>query len=160
MKKFAFTLERMLGFKRTMYEKERSMLAQLRAEQAALQQRRDDTENQMLQLDAEFRHKAATEGVSIDEVTRVSFHRDNSDKVIKQFDIDIAKMEVAIAKQLEIVVALDKEVKSLEKLREQQWEEYQAQAAREETERILELVSRNFVDEQMAAAEEQRVARG
>ena len=58
-----------------------------------------------------------------------------------------------IEKQLVIVVALDKEVKSLEKLREKQWEEYQAETIREENERILEMVSSRFAAEQKENAE-------
>ncbi len=153
MKRFAFSLQRMLGFKRSMYEKERNTLALLRAERAALQARRDDTERQMLAMDAEFRQKAAAEGVRIDEVTALSYHRTNSDRLIEQLEGEIARMDAAIEKQLLVVIELDKEVKSLEKLRERQWEEYQAEAAREERERILEIVSGRFAELQREAEE-------
>ena len=153
MKRFAFSLQRMLGFKRSMYEKERNTLALMRAERAALQARRDATERQMLAMDAEFRQKAATEGVRIDEVTALSYHRTNSDRLIEQLEGEIARMDVAIEKQLLVVIELDKEVKSLEKLRERQWEEYQAEAVREERERILEIVSGRFAQLQREAEE-------
>ncbi len=158
MKRFAFSLQRMLGFKTTMYERERNVLAHMRAERLALEQRRNAAEAQMYQMDADFRQKAATEGVSMDEVRQMSFHRDNADKLLQQFDIDLARMDVAIEKQLQVVIELDKEVQSLEKLRETQWEEYQMETAREERERILELVSARYAQDQREEAEEERRA--
>lgn len=153
MKKFAFTLERILGFKQTLYEKERNMLAQLRNERLMLETRRDDTLNQFLRMDASFREKAANGGVRIDEVTSLSFHRDNADRLVKQLDEEIAAKDVEIEAQLKIVIELDKEVKSLEKLREKQWEEYVADTMREENERIMEMVSGRYVDNQREIVE-------
>lgn len=155
MKKFIFTLERMLSYKRSLYEKERNQLAQLRAERAGLEQQRDDTVQQMLRIDADFREKAVT-GVSIEEVNQVKYHRENSDMLVHQLEEDMAKLDVEIEKQLLIVIQLDQDVKGLEKLREKQWEEYTAAAAKEEQERVLELVSSQFVEEQKAAEAEAR----
>lgn len=155
MKRFAFSLQRMLGFKKTLYDKERNTLAQMRAARNALEKRREDTRRQMLQMDADFREKAAGDGVRIDEVRQVAFHRDNGGKLVKQLDAEIARMEVEIERQLQVVIALDKEVQSLEKLREKQREEYRQALAREENERILELVSARFVDNQRQAQEEE-----
>jgi hypothetical protein len=152
MRKFAFPLQRMLGFKRSMYEKERNTLAQMRAERAGVQMRRDNTERQVLQRDAAFRKKAAGEGVRFDEVASAAFHRDNADKLCRQLDRELEAMDEAIARQLEVVMALDKEVKSLEKLRERQWDEYVAETARAERDRILELVSGRYAAGQAEAA--------
>ncbi|MDL2327166.1 hypothetical protein LJC64_00690 [Ruminococcaceae bacterium OttesenSCG-928-A11] len=135
-----------------MYEKERNTLAQLRAERLVLYSRRENTERQMLAADAAFREKAATEGVRIEAVTAQAYKRESADALCKSLDIDIARKDVEIEAQLQVVVALDKEVKSLEKLRETQWEEYLAEAAREENERILEIVSNKFAGEQAEAA--------
>jgi hypothetical protein len=142
----------MLGFKRSMYDKERNTLAQMRAERAGIQMRRDNTERQMLRRDAAFRKKAAGEGVRIGEVTSAAFHRDNAHKLCRQLDRELEAMDEAIARQLEVVMALDKEVKSLEKLRERQWDEYLAEAARVERDRILELVSGRYAARQAEAA--------
>lgn len=148
MKKFSFSLERILAFKRTLYEKERNELARLRAVRARMQQRRDDTENQMLAADAAFREKAATEGVRIDDVNTMNYQRNSADILIKQLDIDIAEMDVLIEKQVEIVLELDRDIKGLEKLREKQWEEYIYETNQEEKERILELVSSKHIETQ------------
>lgn len=157
MKKFAFSLERILGFKRTLYEKERNELARLRAERNRIQQRRDETERQMLALDAEFRRKAAEGPVGIEEITKNNFHRTNADHLIEQLEEEIAAKDVEIARQLEIVIQLDKDVKGLEKLRENQWDVYQHAARKEEQERISELVSSKYIEtRQEQQAEEAR----
>lgn len=155
MKKFAFSLQRILSFKKTMYEKERNLLAQLRAERTTLEQRRMDVEQQMYEQDAKFRQKAATEGVGLQEVNKNSLYRESAKLLMDQLDIEIDQLEIKIERQLTIVVELDKEVQSLEKLRERQWEEYLADAAREEQERILEMVSRKHFEAQQEEREEE-----
>ena len=147
MKKFVFSLERILAFKRTLYEKERNALAQLRAQRAALEQKKEDTIAQTLQLDAEFREKAQR-GATIHDITSLNYHRENADLLVKQLNVDMATLDVAIEQQLKVVIQLDKDVKGLEKLRESQLEEYTAEAMKEEQERISELVSNKFIEDQ------------
>ena len=151
MKRFSFSLQRMLAFKETMYEKERNYLAQLRAERLVVFNRREGTERQMLADDAAFRRKAAEDGVKMADVTAQNFKRRSAMMLCELLDEELVQMDEAIEKQLQIVIVLDKEVKSLEKLREKQWEEYLADAAREESERILELVSGRYVEDQAEA---------
>ncbi len=147
MKKFVFSLERILAFKRTLYEKERNALAQLRAQKATLEQKKEDTIKQTLQMDAEFRKKAQN-GVRIHDITSLNYHRENANLLVKQLDVDMATLDVAIEQQLKVVIQLDKDVKGLEKLRESQLEEYTAEAMKEEQERISEIVSSKFIEEQ------------
>lgn len=146
MKKFSFSLERILSFKRTLFEKERNILAQMRAQRAALEKRSDDALQQMQALDEKFRAKAAGGGVNATDVAAVNYHRDNSDKLIAQLKEEIAVLDIKIEQQLKVVIRLDQDVKGLEKLREKQFEEYSAAAAAEERERILEQVSSRFIE--------------
>lgn len=155
MKKFAFPLERILSYKRSLYEEARNELARLRHERATLEQRRDNTQRQVLEKDAEFHQKAAA-GVHMDEVQSYNFYRESAEALIEQLDVAIAAKEVEIERQLEIVIELDKDVKGLEKLREKQWEEYQEDARREENERILEIVSTKYIDDQRQAESEEQ----
>ena len=154
MKKFAFTLQRMLAFKTTMYEKERNALAQLRAERLTVEQRRDNILLQMAQADAEYRRKAAEGGIPAEEVRQLALKKQSSDALVEMLEAEMARLDVEIERQLQVVIELDREVKSLEKLREAQWAEWQEEYTREEKERILELVSRRYVDDQAAQAEE------
>ena len=154
MKRFVFTLYRMLRFKQTMYERERSVLAKLRADRLAVERRRDATVRQMMAADAEYRRKAAV-GMAVGEIAKFSYLRENAEKLVEELETTMADMDVEIEKQLQIVMELDREVQVLEKLRDKQWEEYQAESRREESVRILEMVSRRFFDDtQETAAEE------
>ncbi len=146
MKRFEFSLQRMLAFKTTLYEKERNTLAHLRARRLAAEQRRDDVALQMAEAAAAYRRKAADTGVAAGEVHQLAQKKQSSDAVIEMLQAEMAKLDAEIEKQLQVVIALDREVKSLEKLREAQWNEWQEDYAREERERILELVSRRYVD--------------
>ena len=164
MKKFAFSLERILAFKRTLYEKERNELARLRAERNAIEQRKENTIQQVLEMDARFREKAASGGVKVEDINTLSYHRDNSDKLVKQLKIEIQEKDILIEKQLVIVIELDQDVKSLEKLREKQWEDYTLAAMREEQDRIMEIVSSKFIEDKRVAdleeAEDMEQAQG
>lgn len=146
MKKFEFSLERILNFKRTLYEKERNALAQLRAQRMALEQKKDSTIRQTLEMDAQFRVKAQS-GISVEDVSGINYHRNNAERLVKQLSAEMSVLDVAIEKQLQVVVQLDKDVKGLEKLREKQWEEYTAEAMKEEQERVSEMVSSKFIED-------------
>ena len=146
MKKFAFSLQRMLVYKESLYEKERNELARLRRERVEVEQRRDDTQAQAYAVDREYRRKAAAEGVTADEISAVNYQRTTARYLVEQLELQMRDLDVRIERQLEVVVQLDRDVKSLEKLKEKKWEEYQIEANKEEQERIAELVSTKFIE--------------
>lgn len=164
MKKFTFPLERILNYKRSLYEEARNELARLRHERATLEQRKEETRRQIFSKEAEFHEKAAN-GIPMDEVQAYNCYRESAEHLIEELDVAIAAKDLEIEKQLEIVIQLDKDVKGLEKLREKQWEEYMDEARHEENERILEMVSTKHIEtqreeqleEQRQQAEEQRL---
>ena len=145
MKKFAFTLEKMLNYKSSLYERERNELGRLRRERVELEVRRDNVQQQLRQREVEFQQKAA-DGVQMDEIQKIAYFRDNSEKLIISLEKQIVAKDIEIEKQLAIVIQLDKDVKGLEKLKENQWDEYVAESNREEKERILELVSFKYME--------------
>lgn len=155
MKKFNFTLQRMLAYKQSLYEKERNELARLRHERAALLQRQDATRVQLADKEQTFRRRAAGVGAYIEDVTSFNYYRSSAELLIQDLEEQIQRKDIEIAAQLKIVIELDRDVKGLEKLREKQWEEYQAAAAIEERERILELVSTKYLETQAENAAEQ-----
>lgn len=157
MKRFSFTLQRILGFKRTLYEKERNELARLRALRLQTLEHKEDVQNQMALREQDFREKAR-EGVGREEISSLQVYRNSTDYLVKHLEEEIAKLDEAIAKQLQVVIELDRDVKGLEKLREKQLEEYQLEAAREERERILELVSTDHLNNQIQQQREDEAA--
>ncbi len=155
MRKFSFTLEKMLSYKRSLYERERNELARLRRERVERELRKEEVGRQLTVMEAEF-HEKASLGVDVAEVQRIGYYRDNADCLIDALNQEIASFDRKIERQLAIVIQLDQDVQGLEKLREKQWGEYQAEAAREEAERISELVSGKYIEAQNEAAAEER----
>jgi flagellar FliJ protein len=151
LKKFEFTLQRILAFKRTIYEKERNTLAQMRAERATVEARMENTIAQRFEKEEEFKEKAVY-GFSALELREHNFYVESAMHLVEELKLDLARRDFLIEKQLNLVMELDKEKKSLEKLRESQWEEYQAEALLKERERILEMVSGRFAEEQKQIA--------
>ncbi|MDL2252724.1 flagellar FliJ family protein [Ruminococcaceae bacterium OttesenSCG-928-I18] len=145
MRRFAFTLEKMLNYKSSLYERERNELGRLRRERVELEQKLEAVQQQLHEKEVEFQQKAA-HGVRMEEVQRIAYFRENSEKLVIALKEQIAAKEIEIEKQLAIVIQLDKDVKGLEKLKEKQWEEYVAESNREEKERILELVSFKYLE--------------
>lgn len=157
MKKFVFTLGRMLSYKSSLYEKERNELARLRRERAELEARRDEVQRQLAAVEAEFQEKALG-GVDVAEMQKVAYFRKNADCLTTILQGQMAELDVRIERQLAIVIKLDQDVQGLEKLREKQWEEYTAEAKHEEAERISELVSGKYIEAQQQALAEELAA--
>lgn len=158
MKKFGFTLAKMLSYKSSLYERERNELARLRRERAELEARRKEVQHQLLAMEAEFRERACG-GVDVTEVQRIAYFRRNADCLCELLTRDMTDLDVRIARQLVIVIQLDQDVQGLEKLREKQWDEYMAAEKREESERISELVSTKYIETQNLAAAEELAAK-
>lgn len=137
----------MLGYKRSLYERERHELARMRRERDRVEQRRDSTISQLGAREREFREKAAV-GAHVEDVNSYNYQRNAAEILIKALQEEIDRMNIEIEKQLEIVIQLDKDVKGLEKLREKQWDKYVFEANKEEHERILEIVSTKYIDDQ------------
>ncbi len=154
MKKFVFTLGKMLSYKSSLYERERNELARLRRERAELEARREEVRRQLAEMENDFRQRAQ-QGVDVAEMQKVAYFRKNTDCLIELLTRQMMDLDVRIERQLAIVIKLDQDVQGLEKLREKQWEEYTAEANREEAERISEQVSGKYIEAQNQAIAEE-----
>ncbi len=153
MRKFVFSLEKMLSYKHSLYEKERNELARLRSKRLETEHHRDSVLQQVAEKEAQL-YNHMDKGLSVTEIRQMGYYRDNADALVQLLEAQMRELDVEIEAQLAIVIALDQDVQSLEKLREKQWDEYLAEARREEAERISELVSRKHIENERAAAEE------
>ena len=150
MKKFEFSLEKMLHYKETIYDKEKNALGQLRAEQNALEQRMEDNDLQALETDAKMK-MAAAQGTTVLQLQAFSFQIENARSLKKQYSKDLELLMARIEKQLHVVLELSKEISGLEKLREKQRAEYDYSVQRAEAEQISELVSSRYTREKAGA---------
>lgn len=144
MKKFVFTLERMLAYQEQNLEKEKGVLGRVTAERDRLEEDKRDKELKIhhIQEDIGQRQMQGTtvfilKGCySILEGTRIQ---------LEEIETELARAQARVEKQRRIVTEASQEVKKLEKLKEKQLEEYRHDEAKEQQDLITEHVAGEFV---------------
>ena len=144
MKKFVFTLERMLAYQEQNLEKEKGVLGRVTAERDRLEEDKRDKELKIhhIQDDIGQRQMQGTtvfilKGCySILEGTRIQ---------LEEIETELARAQARVEKQRRIVTEASQEVKKLEKLKEKQLEEYRHDEAKEQQDLIIEHVAGAFV---------------
>ncbi len=147
MKRFQFTLDKLMGYKDQVLSKEKNDLAQLRSDQLKVISEKEEMEHKLRESGEEFAEKAAL-GMSIMEITMFKgFHNALIDQ-IRLKEKQISEFDDRIAKQLNVVVEASKDVNSLEKLRDKQLEEYRFRVNKSEEQFIEEYVSNKTFSQQ------------
>ena len=136
MKKFVFTLERLKQYREQVLETEKGSLADLRGQLNRLQAELEDILEELARLNRELVEMYERGTTPLD----ISVHKryiaaKQQELHMKRHQIMLKERE--IERQLEVVVEATKEVSKLEKLEEQQIEEYKA-AEQKETEAFIE----------------------
>lgn len=136
MKKFVFTLERLKQYREQVLETEKGSLADLRGQLNRLQAELEDILEELARLNRELVEMYERGTTPLD----ISVHKryiaaKQQELHMKRHQIMLKERE--IERQLEVVVDATKEVSKLEKLEEQQIEEYKA-AEQKETEAFIE----------------------
>lgn len=139
MKKFQFTLSKLLDYKEKLLDKEKNVLAALRAEFFSLQDKLKMLEDAFLEIDLKFKRKAQ-KGISKCEIQGFHFQLENIRMQKKILESEIKLLEDEIERQLSTVIAHTKEVSELESLKEHQLEEYNKQVAKAEENMIAEFI--------------------
>lgn len=140
MKKFEFSLGKLLSYKRQLLKKEKDELARLRVEQ---QRAIDEGERlKLLVIDANKDFILQSEkGMMPQQIILAKGYINSMTERVRILIKTIAIMETNIDKQLKIVVEATKEVSSIEKLEEKQFEEYKIMVQKSEELFIEEFVS-------------------
>lgn len=146
MKKFTFSLEKVLDYKQQTLDAKKSELA-------ALQARLREAENQIEQLNGEFaasNRKMVEEmknGLSVLEIGNYKFYFHAIDLKIKQCLEYKFRLESQIAEKKAAVIEINSEISGLEKLKDKQLQEYRKTVQKYEEQSIEEFVSqsRSFV---------------
>ena len=144
MKKFRFSLEKMLRYQDSLLDEEKNKLAELRAIKNEIDQKIESDENQLAALNDERMEKSAR-GMSILEMRGYNYSIETVTRLIKALKIEQEKAEVKVQAQLARVLAQQREVSGLERLREKQLEEYQQAAQKEHDLIIAEMVAAKYI---------------
>lgn len=123
MKKFKFSLEKLKSFKEQIKKREENTLAALRAEQMDRLHEKEELLKELERRNAEFIKKSERGMTAMEVVTEKGFISYILDS-IKAKDKEISVLSAKINKQLVVVTEASREVQTLEKLEEKQFDEY------------------------------------
>ncbi len=123
MKRFEFSLKKLLGYKQQILKKEKNDLANLRKQQMLLIDDMNCLAEKKTCKNLEFVAKM-NKGLSPQHVALHKNFIQSLNDQIKSYHLKIEQLETSIQKQLEVIIELTKEIDSLEKLEKKQREEY------------------------------------
>ena len=144
MKKFAFSLERMLNFQSQNLEKEMGILGRMTAERDALEAQKQDMAAKAAGVQADIARREA-EGTTIFMLKACFSILESARNQLEEMEEELRLLQAGLERQRQIVTEASREVKKLEKLKEKQLEEYHRGEAKEQQETIAEHVAGNFV---------------
>lgn len=140
MKKFQFTLQKLMDFRQQELDRQKNTLSALQAELQRIYQEKEElirrVEESSQDLEIICRQGAQAFEVSVRKRYIVSLQQE-----IHAHDASAAMKQQEINKQLGVVVEATKDVRTLEKLEEKQLEDYRVAANKENEQFIEEFVS-------------------
>ena len=148
LKKFEFTMRKILDLKNNILEAEKNRLSQLQeaqrrieAEILQLEQAMQDISQQMI--------NAQTEGVTVAELMAYNARRANIRMQLEELALRLSDAIKSVDHQMQIVVEASREVSKFEKVEERQYEVYREGEKKAENARVEELVANNVCRRQV-----------
>ena len=123
MKKFKFSLDKLKSFKEQIKKREENTLASLRAEQLDKLHEKEELLRELERRNAEFIRKSEIGMTAMEMVTEKGFISYILDSIKAKYK-EISLLSAKINKQLIVVTEASREVQTLEKLEEKQFDEY------------------------------------
>ena len=150
MKKFEFSLGRIRDYKNSILDKEKSVLASLRMEQASIEKRIAELDNYEAEINEEMRNKIR-EGLSVGEIKMYEFRKNNirDEKIALNHRLEF--LAASIELQQKRIEKLKQETSSYDKLEEKQREEYNAEILKEQEQVISEFISQKLIREKITS---------
>ena len=140
MKKFSFSLQKLLSYKEQILDTERTTLANMNAVLAGFMAELEEMQAQREERTAEFREKSKIGMPAIEMESHKNFLT-SLDFLIKQKKLQIRLQKAAVDKQQTRVREVKIEISTMEKLRERKLEEYNYKHQKAEELFIEEFVS-------------------
>ena len=140
MKKFVFTMQKMRDYKKQILESEKNKLMTLRKEQYTMENRISELDENMLSL-GKRQTEAMLAGTKSSDLILFNMQKDGIRREKTQLSYQLNILLMTIERQRKAVVKISQEVSGLDKLEEQQREEYNKLAAKESQNAIEEFLS-------------------
>lgn len=144
MKKFSFSLARMMNYEEQLLEKEKGAMGRLIAERDEMEKRRQMIMEQLTQVHGEM-DREIRKGTTIYQINTYTAVIKTGKMQLEELKKYIAIRNSEIERQRQVVIEASREVKKLEKLKEKQLEEYHHSEKKEQEDLISEQVSSSFV---------------
>lgn len=144
MKKFSFSLARMMNYEEQLLEKEKGVMGRLIAERDEMEKRRQMIMEQLTQVHSEM-DREIRKGTTIYQINTYTAVIKTGKMQLEELKKYIAIRNSEIERQRQVVIEASREVKKLEKLKEKQLEEYHHSEKKEQEDLISEQVSSSFV---------------
>ena len=152
MKKFKFTLGRMLDYKDQLLDEEKNKLALLRKKKQEID---DHIESLLRELDkiSVTMRQEQERGITAFQLLSYESQRTNIRRQIEQLKKEQALAKLEVKRQVQVVVQATQEVSKLDKLQDKQLEEYRKMVMQAEELEIEEFVSSRRIVTQSQAQE-------
>ena len=152
MKKFKFTLGRMLDYKDQLLDEEKNKLALLRKKKQEID---DHIESLLRELDkiSVTMRQEQERGITAFQLLSYESQRTNIRRQIEQLKKEQALAKLEVKRQVQVVVQATLEVSKLDKLQDKQLEEYRKMVMKAEELEIEEFVSSRRIVTQSQAQE-------
>lgn len=144
MKKFSFTLGRLLDYKDQVLETEKNTLRQLHQKKYEIDSSIENLEKLFAETDRKQKEKEAA-GIFVGQLRVYEYEKDSIRRQLKQLRAEQRRAELEVERQVKVVVAASQEVTGLDKLKEKQLEEYQHQLAKADEDFISEYISGKLI---------------
>lgn len=120
MKKFVFTLERMLAYQEQNLEKEKGILARITAERDKLEEDRRDKELRIRHIQEDIGQRQI-QGTTVFILKGCYSVLEGARIRLEEIETELARTQARVEKQRHVVTEASQEVKKLEKLKENRW---------------------------------------
>lgn len=140
MKKFQFSLQKLMDFREQELDRQKNMLSALRLELQNIEEAAEALRVKVAEESAELERKC-TQGAQAYEISVRKRYIVTLQQDIHLKEAQAAQKRAEVEAQLNVVVEATKDVKTLEKLEEKQLEEYKALENKENEQFIEEFVS-------------------
>ena len=140
MKKFQFTLQKLMDFRQQELDRQKNTLSALQADLQRIYAEKEQLIKQVEEFSAEL-ETVCRQGAQAFEISVRKRYIVTLQQEIHAKDASAARKQEEINKQLGVVVEATKDVRTREKLEEKQLEDYKAAANKENEQFIEEFVS-------------------
>ena len=140
MKKFQFTLQKLMDFRQQELDRQKNTLSVLQAELQRIYEEKDELSRKVEEFSAEL-EEVCRSGAQAYEISVRKRYIVSLQQEIHARELSAAQKQEEVNRQLGVVVEATKDVRTLEKLEEKQLEDYKAAAVKENEQFIEEFVS-------------------